>query len=201
MKAFYCGGTVSSYSSPVQFTTKELCPEMTNLTAQTFYFNNNKVRFNWDTTGSYVFARILLRIDSIGSSWQTAGGFGIFYPNLSVNKYGMQAGEFYRAQGTFCDSNITNYKSWWTSPIFWQQPSQIRLGGGNTISNFEVYPNPSMDVFNVSFVSDEKQNIKLKIFNVVGEEIFEDKKEEYIGEYVRQINLIKYPKRNIFLRN
>ena len=32
MKAFYCGGTESNYSAPVQFTTADVCPEMINLT-------------------------------------------------------------------------------------------------------------------------------------------------------------------------
>jgi hypothetical protein len=200
MKAFYCGGTESSYSSPVQFTTEDLCPEMTNLSAQTFYFNPNKVRFNWDTTGQYTFARIVLRVDSIGSSWQGAGGYGIYYPNLSVNKYGMQPGEFYRAQGrTFCDSNITSYRSWWTPPIFWQQPSSSRLNGGNTISNLDVYPNPSRDIFNISFVSEELQNLKLRILNILGKEIYVEEQEQYIGEYTKQINLNEYRKGVYFL--
>ena len=43
-----------TYSNPAQFTTKGVCPEMANLTTQTFYFNPNKVRFNWDSTGQYV---------------------------------------------------------------------------------------------------------------------------------------------------
>ena len=200
MKAFYCGGTESSYSSPVQFTTGDLCPEMTNLSAQTFYFNPNKVRFNWDTTGLYTFARIVLRVDSIGSSWQGAGGYGIYYPNLSVNKYGMQPGEFYRAQGrTFCDSNITSYRSWWTPPIFWQQPGSSRLNGGNTISNLDVYPNPSRDIFNISFVSEELQNLKLRILNILGEEIYVEEKEQYIGEYTKEMNLNEYRKGVYFL--
>ena len=200
MKAFYCGGTESSYSIPAQFTTKGICPEMANLTTQTFYFNPNKVRFNWDSTGQYVFARILLRVDSIGSSWQTAGGYGIYYPNLSVNKYGLQAGEFYRAQGrTFCDSNITSYRSWWTPPIFWQQPSQIRINGGIDISNLDIYPNPSRDLFNISFVSETKQNLSLRILNIIGEEIYVEDKFDYIGEYTKQINLEKYSQGVYFL--
>jgi hypothetical protein len=95
---------------------------MTNLTATTFNGNQAKVRFNWDTTGTYVFARILLRVDSPGSSWQTAGGFGVYYPQLFVNKFGLTPGQSYRAQGrTFCDSNITAYRSptWTSPPVFW----------------------------------------------------------------------------------
>ena len=200
MKAFYCGGTESSYSAPVQFTTKDLCPDITNFTTQTFYVNPNKVRFSWDTTGLYVFARIVYRVDSIGSSWQTAGGYGIYYPNQSINKYGLQAGQFYRAQArTFCDSNITSYRSWWTPPIFWQQPGSSRINGGTTISNLDIYPNPSRDIFNISFVSEELQNLKLSILNVLGEKVYVEEKEEYIGEYTKQINLNNYQKGIYFL--
>ena len=134
MKSFYCGGMESGYSPAQQFTTAGDCPEMTNLSVQTFGGNHYKARFSWDTTGIYVFARIALRIDTAGANWQTAGGFGIYYPSLSVNKFGLQSGQSYRAQGrTFCDSNITAYRSpTWISPIYWTQPGSIpiRNGGG-----------------------------------------------------------------------
>ena len=74
MKAFYCGGTESNYSAPVQFTTADPCPPMTNLTVQTFNGNHTKAQFSWDTTGVYVFARVTLRVDTLGSAWQTVGG-------------------------------------------------------------------------------------------------------------------------------
>jgi len=200
MKAFYCGGTESSYSTTEQFTTKEPCSEMDNLSIQTFYFNPNKVRFSWDTTGQYTFARIVFRIDTIGSLWQTVGGYGIYYPVLSVNRYGLQASQFYRAQGrTFCDSNITSYRSWWTPPIFWQQPSQIRLDGGASISNLDIYPNPSRDIFNISFVSDEIQTLKIRIINLIGKEVYKEKLEEFIGEYTKSINLKEFERSLYFL--
>ena len=157
MKAFYCGGTESNYSSPSQFTTAADCPPMTNLTVTTFNANQSKARFQWDSTGAYVFARIALRVDTAGATWLTAGGFGVYYPTLHVNKFGLQSGQSYRAQGrTFCDPNITSYRSWWTSPIFWTQPGTlpIRGDGGTTINNLDVYPNPTNDIFNVSFVSE-----------------------------------------------
>ena len=108
--------------------------------------------------------------------------------------------EFYRAQGrTFCDSNITSYRSWWTPPIFWQQPSQIRINGGIDISNLDIYPNPSRDLFNISFVSETKQNLSLRILNIIGEEIYVEDKFDYIGEYTKQINLEKYSQGVYFL--
>jgi hypothetical protein len=201
MKAFYCNGTSSNYSTPVQFTTEDVCPDMTNLTTTTFNSNQSKVRFDWDTTGTYVFARILLRVDTNGSTWQTAGGFGVYYPTLQVNKFGLTPGESYRAQGrTFCDSNITAYRSpTWTSPIFWTQPGSSRLNGGNTISNLDVYPNPSKDIFNISFNSDRLQNLNIRVINILGNIIFNEERESFIGEYIKQIDLDRYGKGMYFL--
>ena len=201
MKAFYCGGTSSNYSPAVQFTTSDVCPDMTNLSVQTFNSNQSKAKFTWDTTGTYVFARILLRVDTAGASWLTAGGFGVYYPTLFVNKFGLQSGESYRAQGrTFCDQNITAYRSpSWSSPIFWTQPGSIRLQGGTLISDLDVYPNPSRDVFNISFNSDEIQDLSIRILNLVGAEIYREEKQEFIGEYTKQINLDNYGKGIYFL--
>ena len=201
MKAFYCGGTSSNYSTPVQFTTADVCPEIINLTTTTFNGNQSKVRFNWDTTGTYTFARILLRVDTAGANWQTAGGFGVYYPTLFVNKFGLQAGESYRAQGrTFCDSNITAYRSpTWTTPIFWTQPGSIRLNGGSSINNLNIYPNPSRDVFNISFNSNEIQALGIRIINTLGVEVYIEEIKEFVGEYTKQINLDSYGKGIYFL--
>ena len=116
----------------------------------------------------------------------------VYYPTLQVNKFGLQSGESYRAQGrTFCDSNITSYRSWWTSPIFWTQPGTlpIRGEGGTTIENLDVYPNPSRDIFNVSFTSEDAQNLEVRVINVVGEVVYNENLEEFVGEYTKQITL------------
>ena len=190
MKAFYCGGNESNYSAPVQFSTSGDCAEMINLSVQTFNGNQSKATFLWDTVGTYVFARIALRVDTAGANWQTAGGFGVYYPTLSVNKFGLQSGESYRAQGrTFCDSNITSYRSWWTSPVFWTQPGLIRMSGGEMVNNLNVYPNPTNDIFNVSFVSKDIQTLSIRVLNIVGEVIHTESLEQFIGEYTKKITI------------
>ena len=202
MKAFYCGGTESNYSSPSQFTTAADCPPMTNLTATTFNGNQSKVRFDWDSTGAYVFARVALRVDTAGANWQTAGGFGVYYPTLQVNKFGLQSGESYRAQGrTFCDSNITSYRSWWTSPIFWTQPGSlpIRNSGGLSLSGIVIFPNPSIDVFNLTFNLNDLSDINLKVSNILGVTLFTDKSNSRIGNYSSKIDLNTYSKGTYFL--
>ena len=202
MKAFYCGGTSSNYSVPVQFTTAGPCPPMVNLTATTFGGNHTKARFDWDTTGVYVFARITLRVDTSAAPWQTVGGFGTNFPTFTQNKFGLTAGQSYRAQGrTFCHASISAHRSNWTSPIFWTQPGTlIKIESENsTIDNLSIYPNPSRDVFNISFVSEEKQNLRVRILNVIGEEVYKEDLQQFIGEYVKSINLEQYNKAIYFL--
>ena len=201
MKAFYCGGMSSNYSQAVQFTTKGICPNIINLSVQTFNNNFGRAKFTWDTTGSYVFARVLLRVDTTGSSWQTAGGFGIYYPALFINKYGLQHGQSYRGVArTFCDSSITSYRSpTWTNPIFWTQPGTIRINGASSIDNLTIYPNPSRDIFNISFISESIQRLDIRIINQLGEIIFDDIHEKFVGEYTKSVNLKNYAKGVYFL--
>ncbi|MDG2139849.1 MAG: M12 family metallo-peptidase [Flavobacteriales bacterium] len=203
MKAFYCNGTSSNYSVPIQFTTADVCPDMNNLTVQTFNYNHTKARFNWDTTGSYVFARILLRVDTAGATWLTAGGFGVYYPTLQVNKFGLQSGESYRAQGrTFCHPNITAYRSpSWTSPIYWTQPGSlpIRNGGGESLSEIELFPNPSKDIFNLTFNVNDFSEINIKVTNVLGAPIYFNSSKNHIGNFSKKIDLDNYPRGAYFL--
>ncbi|MDC1063696.1 T9SS type A sorting domain-containing protein, partial [Flavobacteriales bacterium] len=202
MKAFYCGGGESGYSYADQFTTQDACPEMDTLMVETFSANDTRARFTWTETGPYTFARVALRVNTVGSTWQTAGGFGVFYPTYSVNKFGLQSGTEYRAQGrTFCDVNVTSYRSDWTSPITWTQPgvAPIRLEGGSTINDLEVYPNPSKDIFNISFVSEDVQKLEVRVLNMVGELVYTEELEQFVGEYTKSINMSKYTKGVYFL--
>ncbi len=202
MKAFYCGGGQSSYSYTEQFTTLPACPPMTNLAVQTFSSNHGKAKFTWNETGPYTFARVALRVNTPGSTWQTAGGFGVNYPQFYVMKFGLTGGTEYRAQGrTFCDPIVTSYRSTWTPIIVWTQPgvAPIRLEGGSSINNLEVYPNPSKDIFNVSFVSEDIQNLEVRVLNLIGEVIYTEGLEQFVGEYTKSINLSNYTKGVYFL--
>ena len=55
--------------------------------------------------------------------------------------------------------------------MFWTQPTSIRMGEEYGISNLDVYPNPSRDIFNVSFTSEEAQDFTVRVLNMLGEEI------------------------------
>ena len=54
------------------------------------------------------------------------------------------------------------------------------------------------DRFNISFTSEEKQDLQLRVLNVVGEEILLDDMQQFVGEYVKTINLNQY-KNGVYL--
>ena len=89
-------------------------------------------------------------------------------------------------------------RSWWTPPIFWTQPIFKQLGG-NIISNLEIYPNPSRDIFYVSFSSEKVQDLKIRILNIIGEIVYDEDLYQFTGEYIKSIDLGKYEKAMYFL--
>ena len=62
-------------------------------------------------------------------------------------------------------------------------PASARLDGGVSIDNLDVYPNPSRDIFNVSFTSEESQDLEVRVINVVGEVVYTEGLENFTGEY------------------
>ncbi|MDB4126927.1 T9SS type A sorting domain-containing protein, partial [Flavobacteriales bacterium] len=62
-----------------------------------------------------------------------------------------------------------------------------------------IYPNPSRDIFNVSFTSVYKQDLKVRILNIIGEELINENLVQFIGEYTKQINLSDNAKGIYFL--
>jgi hypothetical protein len=186
------------------FTTLGDCPNVGNFAVSTPL--TTRATFTWDdANGVYSFARIKMRVDSIsnptGADWQNVGGFGVVYPTFTRNKNGLTPGETYRGQSrTWCDPAGGPYKSSnWTSLIFWTQPTVIRLEGGSAIANLDVYPNPSRDIFNVTFTSEDAQDLDVRVINVVGEVVYTENLDQFIGEYTKAIDLATYTKGVYFL--
>ena len=114
-----------------------------------------------------------------------------------VSKYGLTAGEYsWRIRGA-CGTNGT---SWAT--IF-SQPVTYTLGGArlenSSVTNLDVYPNPSRDIFNVTFTSEEAQTMTVKVVNMIGEEIFTEELTEFVGQYTQVIDMNTQPKGVYFL--
>jgi len=203
MKAWYCGGGSSAWTGLSTFTTLDNCPNVGNLAA--VGANPTKATFTWDASnGVYAFVRLKARVDSIsnasGSDFFQIGGAGVSYGTYTKDKNGLVPGETYRGQArSYCDPNGGAWKSvTWTSLVYWTQPV-VRVEGGTAIANLAIYPNPSRDVFNISFTSETVQDLKVRILNVVGEVIISEDLDQFIGEYTKQINLNENAKGIYFL--
>jgi plastocyanin len=198
VKAWYCSSSASTWSPISIFTTLDTCPNVLNFAVSSG--SNTQATFSWTAPSTpYSFVRIKLRVDTTNAPWLTAGGFGVMYPALTRNKNGLTAGQSYLASSrTWCNPLGGAHKALtWSSFIYWTQPGTlIRVEDENStaITSLEVYPNPSRDIFNVTFFSDEVQNLKIRIVNLLGEAVFVDEKEKFIGQYSKAFNLNTYSK-------
>jgi hypothetical protein len=62
-----------------------------------------------------------------------------------------------------------------------------------------VYPNPSRDVFNISFNSDKLQSISIRVVNVIGEEIYNEELTDFDGRYTHELDMSMNSKGVYFL--
>ena len=202
VKAWYCNTNGSSTWSAINtFSTAAECPNVGNFSV--YPATLSKAVFSWDdSNGPYSFVRIKLRVDSIsnptGADWQNAGGFGVNYGTFLRNKNGLTPNQTYRAQSrTWCDPSGGAYKSSsWTPLIFWMQtPVSGKLESSELkLSNLNIYPNPTRDVVNITFSSEEKQNISIRIVSMIGEEVINEIKNDFVGNYIKTLDLGSFKK-------
>ena len=58
----------------------------------------------------------------------------------------------------------------------------------------DVYPNPSRDIFNVTFTSEEVQNVTIKVINMLADEVFSQQYSNVSNQFLEQIDLTNYSK-------
>jgi hypothetical protein len=198
-KIWYQDGTVVSWHAGGTFTTADPCLNATNVTATPV--NSTKTDFCWTAPAApWSFVRLKYRVDS-GGTWANIGGMGVVSPALCKTKNGLTPSQTYRViWRTFCNPTGGPYRSpVWDGPVTWTQPASIRLDGSTAITNLDVYPNPSRDVFNVAFTSEDVQDLEVRVINVVGEVIYTEGLQQFFGEYTKQVNLNKNAKGIYFL--
>ena len=54
-------------------------------------------------------------------------------------------------------------------------------------------------MFNISFNSETLQDLSIRVLNVVGEQVYRETKEQFVGAYTKQISLEDYGKGIYFL--
>jgi len=131
-----------------------------------------------------------------------SGRFGIDFPTFHKNIFNFTPSEYYRAQAkSYCSYTMTSYQGSLTPPVLWMQPSApvIRIDGGEAITSLDVYPNPSRDIFYVTFMSEDIQDLEVRIINIIGEVIVTENLEQFVGEYNKQVDLTNNTKGIYFL--
>jgi len=198
-KIWYQDGTVVNWHSGGTFTTADVCVNVTNVSATPN--SSSQTTFCWDTVSTYEFVRLKYRENVPGSSFSNIGGFGVFSPALCKTKNGLTSGLQYRVMWrTWCNAAGGPYRSpVWDGPVIWDQPTSIRVEGGTAIANLDVYPNPSRDIFNVTFTSEDVQDLEVRVMNVIGEVVYTENLNKFVGEYTKQIDLQSYTKGVYFL--
>ena len=190
MRVWYCETGATAWANGPNFTTLDDCPNVGNLRVSTP--TSTKATFTWDNSnGVYSFVRLQGRVDTVGSSFFNIGGVGVPYGTYSKNKNGLVSGTTYRVKSrTWCDPNGGAYKApSWTSFIYFTMPGSSRLEQNTVINDLDIYPNPSRDVFNISFNTEQKQDITLRIRNIIGEEIYIEELKQHDGTYTKVISL------------
>ena len=54
-------------------------------------------------------------------------------------------------------------------------------------------------MFNITFASERVQDLRVRVLNVVGEEIVKEELQQFVGEYTKSIDLTTYTKGVYFL--
>jgi hypothetical protein len=59
----------------------------------------------------------------------------------------------------------------------------------NILEEIKLYPNPSRDIFNLSFFNSVKQDINISVYNLLGEKVYKELVKDHIGNFETSFNL------------
>ena len=178
------------------FTTEAPCDKMPTNLSTSANGAQTAITMSWDTPDSGEPDHYFLELTNVTTgqvwAWNNISG-----SDNSKTKFGLTAGDYsWRIRGA-CGTNGT---SWAT--IF-SQPVTYTLGGArfdnDIVSDLNVYPNPSRDVFNITFSSDNLQSISIRVVNVIGEEIYNEELTDFDGTYAYELDMSKKSKGVYFL--
>jgi plastocyanin len=178
------------------FSTEDACDAVaTNLTTSS-NGANTAITMNWDTPESGAPDHYFLELtdETTGQVWAWNAIAG---NSNSKTKYGLTTGNDFswRIRGA-CGTNGTSWATSFTSPVYYTLGAE-RLAG--PVANLDVYPNPSRDIFNVSFESAEAQTMTVRVVNMIGEEVYTEELTEFVGSYNKVIDMNTQSKGVYFL--
>ena len=173
------------------FSTQAPCDKMPTNLSTSANGAQTAITMSWSTPQSGQPDHYFLELTNVttGQVWAWNNLAGSL---TSKTKFGLTAGDYsWRIRGA-CGTNGT---SWAT--IF-SQPVEYTLGGArlenSSVANLDVYPNPSRDIFNVTFTTEEEQNITIKVVNMLAHEVFNQQYSNVSTQFLEQVDLTNYSK-------
>ena len=158
---------------------------------------NTAVIMSWDTPESGAPDHYFLEMTNVTTGavyeWNDIPGTA-----TSQTKFNQNPGDeiSWRIRGA-CGTNGT---SWAT--IF-SQPVTYTLGGervaAEVVSGLDVYPNPSRDIFNISFSTKTSQTVNVQVVNLLGEVVYTEELVDFEGYHQTLVDMNGKPKGVYFL--
>ena len=182
--------SVSAWSSTESFTTASPCTTPTN--PDELNITTTTADLVWDAIpGSWGYRLMYLQN---GAAWNT-----IVFDTINTNIdaiSGLNPGITYkwRVKG-LCDASGGNNSSW-TGWQFFSTTSSNRITAGDVDLgiNLNIFPNPTRGLFNISFVTEKVDNFEITIVDACGKLVSQDDKQDFIGEYTKQVDLSDSPR-------
>ncbi|MGB2370907.1 MAG: T9SS type A sorting domain-containing protein [Flavobacteriales bacterium] len=147
------------------FSTQAICDKMPTNLATSANGAQTAITMTWDTPESGQPDHYFLELTNLTTgqvwAWNDLAG-----SSNSKTKFGLTAGDYsWKIRGA-CGTNGT---SWAT--IF-SQPVEYTLGAARLahLSNLNIYPNPSSDIFHLDFYTDTQTEIRL--YSLLGEQVY-----------------------------
>ena len=184
-------GNTSGWSSTEQFTTQVVCTKPLNPVENNIAGTTADLQWDAIPAGSWGYRLMYLKQ---GASWNTK-----VVDTVSTNIYnaiGLDVNTTYRwrVQG-ICDQSGLNNSNF-TSFQYFTTLSSIRITAGDTElgENLNIYPNPTRGFFNISFIAKKVDNFEITIVDAFGKLVSQEDKQDFIGEYTKQVDLSAYPR-------
>jgi hypothetical protein len=186
--------SVSAWSSTESFTTASPCTTPTN--ADELNITNTTADLVWDAvSGAWGYRVLYLQS---GAAWSTNIKDTVVTNSIHITGLVSNSTYWWRVQ-SLCDSLCTN-KSGWSSFQYFQTLSSNRIVAGDMKlgENLNIYPNPTKGLFNISFIAEKVDNFEITIVDAFGKLVSQEDKQDFIGEYTKQVDLSDSP-RGIYL--
>jgi len=186
----YDTSVVSDWSATESFTTASPCTKPTN--ADELNITNTTADLVWDVIpGSWGYRIIYMQN---GAPWNTKV---VDTVNTNIDAIsGLNPGITYKwiVKG-ICDASGGN-NSPWAGWQFFTTTSSNRITAGDMQlgENLNIYPNPTKGLFNISFIAEKVDNFEITIVDAFGKLVYQEDKQDFIGEYTKQVDLSDFPK-------